>query len=156
MKKVIASLTAVTLAGTLGACTYESQRDVLTGAIAGTAVAAAQTAVDGGDYPENMLRGGAIGAAAGAARGIAEGIASAVYPRPSSGYQAGQSNDGYGYNTGSGYNSGTGYNTGSGYNTGYGSGGYGYGQAGYGGGYPATSPNPYYGLQSVRSGYYPR
>lgn len=155
MRKFIGGTAALLLAGSLGACTYESQRDVLTGAIAGTTVGLAQAAIGEGDAVDNMVRGAAIGAAAGAARGIAEGIADRVLT-PRSTY-------GGGYQTGQGYDYPGGYGSGYGYDGyGYGQSGYGqsgYGQAGYGpvyaqqGTYGGLSPNPYYGPESVRGGY---
>lgn len=88
------------VATSLGACAdYEMQRDILTGAMAGTTVGLAQAFIGEGDAVPNMARGAALGAAVGVARNVAEDVADAVYP-PDRGYaEAGYRdpyNDGYG------------------------------------------------------------
>lgn len=131
MKKILVSLGALALATSLGACTYQNQRDILTGAIAGTTVGLAQAAIGDGGAVENMVRGAAIGAAAGAARGVAENVADRVfYPNGTQG--------GTGYQDP--YYSGNPYGSPNPYNGGQ--------RVAY------ASPNPYYGSQSVSA--YPR
>jgi hypothetical protein len=132
MMKTWLSLGALASAVTLGACTHETQRDTLTGAMAGTAVGIAQAAVTDDDIVEGMARGAAIGGGLGLARGMIENAIAG--PR--------DYDDGYGYDDDYGYGYGQ---AGLGYQDPY------YSDPYYGDPYGAApgyrSPSPYYRQQ---------
>ena len=91
MKRIFGLAIALGTAASLSACTYEAQRDILTGGIAGGTVGRAHSAIRGDDkYGENLWIGAAIGAGTAAVR---HGVESVLDGGSSGTYQTGQGYD---------------------------------------------------------------